>query len=123
MAHKDKMCLICKKNGQSPAMRNLTALFFYMKIVSMTTNFHEINRTEYLQAINDRFGVNSVVALLGPRQCGKTTLARAFLQQANPDIEATWSKANYFDLENYQDLQRLADPLLTLKPLRGLIVI
>ncbi len=95
-----------------------------MKIVSMPTKFREINRSVFLRAIKDRFEVNPVVALLGPRQCGKTTLARAYLEHwIEPGIERLWTKANYFDLENYQDLQRLADPLLTLKTLRGLIVI
>jgi predicted AAA+ superfamily ATPase len=55
-----------------------------------------------------------VVALLGPRQSGKTTLARTFV---SPD------SANYFDLENYADLERLTEPLSALSPLRGLIVI
>jgi predicted AAA+ superfamily ATPase len=55
-----------------------------------------------------------VVALLGPRQCGKTTLARQFVP---PDSE------NYFDLEDPESLARLAEPNLALRPLRGLVVI
>jgi uncharacterized protein len=55
-----------------------------------------------------------VVALLGPRQCGKTTLARKFL--------ATDS-LNYFDLEDPQDLARLDQPDTALRPLKKLIVI
>jgi hypothetical protein len=54
------------------------------------------------------------VALLGPRQCGKTTLARKF---------ADGTKSEYFDLEKPRDLARLANPELTLGPLRGLVVI
>ena len=55
-----------------------------------------------------------VVALLGPRQCGKTTLARQFVPA---DSE------NYFDLEDPLGLARLAEPNLALRPLRGLVVI
>jgi predicted AAA+ superfamily ATPase len=55
-----------------------------------------------------------VVALLGPRQCGKTTLARQFVPT---DSE------NYFDLEDPVSLARLAEPSLALRPLRGLVVI
>jgi predicted AAA+ superfamily ATPase len=42
-----------------------------------------------------------VVALLGPRQCGKTTLAR---QSVAPD------SLNYFDLEDPRSLARLSEP-------------
>jgi predicted AAA+ superfamily ATPase len=55
-----------------------------------------------------------VVALLGPRQCGKTTLAR---QVVSPDSE------NYFDLEDPQSEARLSTPDLALRPLKGLVVI
>jgi uncharacterized protein len=55
-----------------------------------------------------------VVALVGPRQVGKTTLARAFVPA---------SEANYFDLENPRDLARLGEPLTALEGLRGLVVI
>lgn len=55
-----------------------------------------------------------VVALVGPRQCGKTTLAREFVQPGS---------ANYFDLEHPADLARLDAPLTALSPLRGTVVI
>ncbi|MBK7114753.1 MAG: ATP-binding protein [Proteobacteria bacterium] len=55
------------------------------------------------------------VALLGPRQCGKSTLARW--------LSAQHGGGTYFDLENPADLQALAEPMTTLSPLRGLIVI
>jgi uncharacterized protein len=55
-----------------------------------------------------------VVALLGPRQCGKTTLARQFVPA---DSE------NYFDLEDPQSAARLTEPDLALRPLKGLVVI
>ena len=52
-----------------------------------------------------------VTALLGPRQCGKTVLAKQFKSD------------HYFDLENPRDLARLAQPQLTFESLQGLIVI
>jgi len=55
-----------------------------------------------------------VVALLGPRQCGKTTLARKFV---SPD------SLNYFDLEEPQSLARLTEPDTALRPLKKLVVI
>ena len=55
-----------------------------------------------------------VVALVGPRQCGKTTLARQFVA---PD------SLNYFDLEDPASLARLSEPEIALRPLRKLVVI
>ncbi len=55
-----------------------------------------------------------VVALLGPRQCGKTTLARQFVPP---------NSLNYFDLEEPASLARLAEPDTALRPLKKLVVI
>ena len=55
-----------------------------------------------------------IVALLGPRQCGKTTLARQFVAA---------DSLNYFDLEDPQSLARLSEPDTALRPLKGLVVI
>jgi predicted AAA+ superfamily ATPase len=55
-----------------------------------------------------------VVALLGPRQCGKTTLARQFVAS---------DSLNYFDLEDPQSVARLNDPGIALRPLKKLVVI
>jgi len=55
-----------------------------------------------------------VVALIGPRQCGKTTLAR---QIVPPD------STNYFDLEDPLSLASLAEPMAALAHLRGVVVI
>lgn len=57
---------------------------------------------------------NPVVALVGPRQVGKTTLARSFVAPESP---------NYFDLEDPVSLARLAEPMTALSPLAGLVVI
>jgi len=55
-----------------------------------------------------------VTVLLGPRQCGKTTLARQLVPT---------SSLNYFDLEDPQSLARLDQPDTALRPLKKLIVI
>lgn len=57
-----------------------------------------------------------VVGIVGARQIGKTTLARAF-------AEGWAGPTSHFDLENPADLARLHDPMLALEGLRGLIVI
>ena len=54
------------------------------------------------------------VALVGPRQVGKTTLARTLLGSGSP---------NWFDLEDPQVEAQLATPMVALKDLRGLVVI
>ena len=55
-----------------------------------------------------------VAALVGPRQCGKTTLAREFVSPSSP---------NYFDLEDPASLARLSEPDTALRALRKLVVI
>jgi uncharacterized protein len=74
-------------------------------------DLHLIPRISDQQRVADRMHIFPVTALLGPRQCGKTT----FIRQFNAD--------HYFDLENPRDLVRLENPQLTLEKLSGLIVI
>lgn len=57
-----------------------------------------------------------VVAILGPRQVGKSTLARSIVARRR-------GPTTYFDLEDRADLTRLADPGLALRGLRGLVVL
>ena len=73
-----------------------------------------LERTEAFEAIATALGRAPVVVLTGPRQCGKTTLARRFVE---PD------SVNYFDLESPPSLARLEEPMTALAPLRGLVVI
>ena len=75
-------------------------------------------RQFFLDKIKRAFQVTNVVAILGPRQCGKTTAAKQYI-----DKQSSFPKQNYFDLENYRDRERLSDPLLSLSSLSGLIVI
>ena len=55
-----------------------------------------------------------MTALLGPRQCGKTTLARMFGEN---------KKATYFDLESQPDIRRLQNPELMLGSLQGIVIL
>jgi len=73
-----------------------------------------IKRPRLLDALRRGLRANPVVALLGPRQCGKTTLA---------GMLAGAARATRFDLEHPTDLARLAEPMLALERLRGLVVI
>ncbi len=70
-----------------------------------------------LERIHSGFLVHPCVALLGPRQAGKTTLARDFASQKKP------SEVHLFDLEDPTDLAKFLDPKLLLSPLKGLVVI
>jgi predicted AAA+ superfamily ATPase len=70
-----------------------------------------IDRKTDRDTLTKLMSVFPVTAILGPRQCGKTTLAR------------TLDADSYFDLENPQDLARMEQPQLALEDLAGLIVI
>ena len=73
-------------------------------------------RATELREIRALVRTSPVVAILGPRQVGKTTLAR--------EIARTWpGPSTTFDLEDPRDIARLADPTTALGPLRGLVVI
>lgn len=76
----------------------------------------QILRTFEIGLLNKLLKDNPVVAILGPRQCGKTTLSRQFSSQWPADVTT-------FDLENPRDVQRLADPLLALEDVEGLVII
>ena len=73
-----------------------------------------IKRAAYKKHIEDALGRSRAVALLGPRQCGKTTLAREIVDIHSP---------NYFDLEDTASLIGLADPKSALSSLKDIVVI
>jgi len=73
-----------------------------------------INRKADIKRVRTALKRSRAVALLGPRQCGKTTLARQFVLA---------DSLNYFDLEDPQSLARLSEPDTALRPLKGLVVI
>jgi predicted AAA+ superfamily ATPase len=70
-----------------------------------------IERHKDRKAIADLLNIFPVTAILGPRQVGKTTLAKTF----HPD--------HIFDLENPRDFALLENPQLALEKLVGLIMI
>jgi predicted AAA+ superfamily ATPase len=71
-------------------------------------------RPEALARVRGAIRRARVVALVGPRQCGKTTLARQLVEPGS---------ANYFDLEDPVSLARLAEPMTALRALKGVVVI
>lgn len=73
-----------------------------------------IDRADFLRRLETAVARSPITALLGPRQCGKTTLARRF---------ASTREAAFFDLESEPDVRRLANPELVLGELRGLVVL
>jgi len=73
-----------------------------------------IQRPVPIERIAATFRLHPIAALLGPRQCGKTTLAR---------VIAGREPSAYFDLENPIDERRLSAPMLALQRLAGLVVI
>jgi len=75
-----------------------------------------LGREAHLRRIVELLEDSAVVAVIGARQVGKTTLARELVEQYG-------QAAHVFDLESSEDLARLADPMLALSPLRGLVVL
>ena len=73
-------------------------------------------RRTALDALEAAFRRTPIVALLGPRQIGKTTLALEFARRAR-------GPATRFDLEDPRDLARLEEPAAVLDRLRGLVVL
>lgn len=71
----------------------------------------EINRQRQLDGLQKYLDFSPVVAILGPRQSGKTTLAKRVAAD------------HYFDLENPRDLARLESAQTALESLTGLVVI
>jgi len=73
-----------------------------------------IDRPAYLKNIERSLERSPICALLGPRQCGKTTLARMFAHK---------QKATFLDLESQQDRARLTNPELALGEMKNLVII
>lgn len=76
----------------------------------------DIRRDDYLKTIRDRLQGNPVVSLVGPRQAGKTSLARMLAEQSVEPV-------HFFDLESPTDFARLTNPELVLRPLEGLVIL
>jgi hypothetical protein len=75
-----------------------------------------VDRHDALAQLRALLRRNPVVALLGARQVGKSTLSR--------QLAAGWKgTVTVFDLEDPRDVARLADPMLALADLRGLVIL
>jgi len=90
-----------------------------MKIERISLDFHDIiagmvPRAALISRIRAALARSRVVALVGPRQCGKTTLAHMLARAGH---------TSYFDLEDPRSLTQLAEPMTALEGLRGLVVI
>ncbi len=73
-----------------------------------------IPRPTVINQVDRALGLHPIAALLGPRQCGKTTVARMVAERR---------PSTYFDLENPVDLRRLSAPMTVLQALSGLVII
>lgn len=75
-----------------------------------------IPRRHHIDVVREALERSPIVAILGPRQIGKTTLAREIAALQDGSVA-------HFDLEDMDDLARLNEPKLALERLRGLVVI
>ena len=97
------------------------AIAFHCEISDIHSEFSwsddkMIERRCHLQQISKDLAMFPVVAMLGPRQVGKTTLAR--------QMAAQWpGLTHHFDLEDPDDQARLSDPAFVLRRLTGLVVL
>ncbi len=77
--------------------------------------FPVILRNHFMDAIRKGLSTAPITAILGPRQCGKTTLARLICEET--------SESHYLDLESPETQARLQSPQTALEALQGLVVI
>ena len=73
-----------------------------------------VKRDNLVREVRSALRRSRAVALIGPRQCGKTTLARQLVSAESP---------NYLDLEDPSSIARLDEPMTALRSLKGLVVI
>ena len=74
-----------------------------------------MKRTAFLEKIKENYRVHAVCGLLGPRQVGKTTLAKMFAENI--------PNAQFLDLENPFDLAQLNNPMSTLSDIDSKLII
>ena len=87
-----------------------------MNVFDLCSIMKVMKRERYLHAIQKAYKSHSVVAILGPRQCGKTTLARLYVEEQKEQV-------HFFDFEDPADLVIFENPKTALEPLEGLIVL
>jgi predicted AAA+ superfamily ATPase len=80
------------------------------------TDIHEmVDRKYFRKLVQEALQIFPVCALIGPRQCGKTTLANT--------IKGSFDPVYHFDLEDPYDLKKMDSPKLLLESLEGLVII
>ena len=108
----DQMSVNLSYCGKYSLLRKLNIIIYIFQ-----DNFSSmiIPRKLHLQTIENLLADSPVVALLGAKQVGKTTLAT--------EVAKNWDgQVHTFDMESYKDRQSLGDPLLVLSQLQGLVV-
>jgi predicted AAA+ superfamily ATPase len=85
-------------------------------LIFMENDAMIISRPRHLHRLQVALAESPIVAIIGARQIGKTTLAQQLAQQITASVTV-------FDLEHPRDLARLEDPLLALEDLQGLVVL
>lgn len=75
-----------------------------------------MKRSYFLEKIQFLFKNHPVVAILGPRQVGKTTLSQMY-------ADNNMTEVHHYDLEDPKDLQKLENPMLILEKHKGLVII
>lgn len=96
-----------------------------MTLAVFPVRFKQMERNYYLNEISNALKIHPVVVILGPRQCGKTTLSREFAKLVNKNEKniAESEQIHYFDLEDPADLMLLENSKHLLSQLKGLIII
>ncbi len=101
-----------EKHGKLDPFSSLIFIIVISELLS--ENAGMIERAIYERRLARGIGRSPICALLGPRQCGKTTLARKIAAQR---------KSHFFDLESPRDRLRLQNPEMALARLDGLVVL
>ena len=76
-----------------------------------------MQRDLYLEEIHTQLRIHPACGLLGPRQVGKTTLAKMYVKKYFPN------DASLFDLENPVDLARLENPMFMLSKISNQLIV
>lgn len=76
-----------------------------------------MKRPDLLTKIEETFAIHPICALLGPRQAGKTTLARMYAEQTYPN------DVFIFDLENPEDIERLTSPMIVFSQIQQSLIV
>lgn len=60
---------------------------------------NDVFREQFVKSIGDSFEIAPICALLGPRQCGKTTLSKHYVEKLKEPV-------HFFDLEDHLDIAK-----------------